>query len=70
MHDYDSGLDLDSFQVTADFAVDGVPAGRNLAARFKAKSQGVWELTLTKPLTTLPRGTLTVSVKDKRVISR
>jgi len=66
MHDYDTGLDMDSFQVTADFALDGVAAGQNLASKFKAKTQGIWELTLAKPLTELPKGKLTVSVKDRQ----
>jgi hypothetical protein len=66
MHDYDSGLDMTSFQVIADFAVDDVKAGDNLASKFKVKSPGVWELTLAKPVTNLARATLTVSVKDKQ----
>jgi hypothetical protein len=66
MHDYDTGLDMDSFQVVADFPLDGVPAGQNLASKFKTKTPGVWELTLAKPLTELPRGKLTVSVKDRQ----
>jgi hypothetical protein len=66
MHDYDSGLDLGSFQVVADFALDGIPAGQNLASRFKPKTPGVWELQLAKPLTALPKATLNVSVKDKQ----
>ncbi len=35
MHDYGTGLGLESFRVTADFPVDGVPAGENLAPRFQ-----------------------------------
>ena len=31
MHDYGSGLNADSFRVTADFALDGVAAGENFA---------------------------------------
>src|SRR5437588_11405951 len=50
MHDYNSGLDMDSFEVIADFKVNGVEPGKNLAALFKPKSQGVWELALTEPL--------------------
>jgi len=65
MHDYYTGLDLGAFRVTADFEVDGVPAGQNLSARFKAKSQGVWELKLSKPITKLAKGRLDVSVKDR-----
>jgi hypothetical protein len=66
MHDYDTGIDMDSFQVVADFALDGAAAGQNLASKFKAKTPGVWELTLAKPLTELPKGKLTVSVKDRQ----
>ena len=66
MHDYDTGLDLDSFEVVADFPIDGVAAGENLATKFKALPDARWELTLAKPLTDLPRGKLTVSVKDKQ----
>jgi hypothetical protein len=66
MYDYYTGLDRDSFQVAADFALDGVAAGQNLAPKFKSKTTGVWELTLAKPLTELPQGKLTVSVKDRQ----
>jgi hypothetical protein len=50
----------------ADFPLDGVAAGQNLASKFKAKSPGVWEWTLAKPLTDLSKGKLTVSVKDRQ----
>jgi hypothetical protein len=66
MHDYGSGLDLTRFEVTADFTLDGVPAGENLASKFKTKTQGVWEWTLAKPLTKLERGKLTISVADRQ----
>ena len=66
MHDYYTGLDMDSFQVVADFTLDGVAAGQNLASKFKAKSPGVWEWALARPLTELPKGKLTVSVKDRQ----
>ena len=66
MHDYGTGLDLSSFEVVADFAVDSVPAGENLVKKFKAKTNGVWELVLPKPSTALTKGKLTVSVKDKQ----
>jgi hypothetical protein len=66
MDDYYSGLDRDSFEVVADFPVDGVPAGRNLASKFKSVAKGVWELKLTKPISDLPRGKITVSVKDRQ----
>jgi hypothetical protein len=66
MHDYDSGLDIESFRVVADFAVDDVPAGENLAAKFKPASAGVWELKLAQPIRKLERGTLAVSVEDRQ----
>jgi hypothetical protein len=66
MHDYYSGLDMDSFAVIADFAVDSTPAGTNLASKFNVKTQGVWELKLAKPITNLARGKLTVTVKDRQ----
>jgi Hydrazine synthase alpha subunit middle domain len=66
MHDYYTGLDMDSFQVAADFPLDGAAAGQNLASKFNVKSPGVWELTLAKPLTELPKGKITVSVKDRQ----
>lgn len=66
MHDYYTGLDMDSFQVVADFSIDGSEAGQNFAPKFKAKLPGVWELKLSKPLTELPKGKLTVSVKDRQ----
>jgi hypothetical protein len=66
MHDYNTGLDMGSFSVTADFPIDGVQPGGNLAPKFKATSDGVWELLLTNPPTSLTRGKLTVSVRDRQ----
>src|SRR4051794_6609170 len=66
MHDHFTGLDLKSFRVVADFPLDGFAAGENLAARFKAKTEGVWELQLATPVASLARGTLTVEVKDRQ----
>ncbi len=66
MHDYDSGLDLDSFHASADFAVDGVAAGEELAGKFKPLSPGVWQYQLATPLTRLVKGKLTVSVRDRQ----
>jgi hypothetical protein len=66
MHDYNTGLDMTSFRVVADFASDGVAAGENLAARFKSVADGVHELKLARPITNLAAGMLTVSVKDRQ----
>jgi len=65
LHDYYTGIDPDSFVVTADFPVDGAQPGENLAARMKPKSAGVYELRLAKPIAQLDRAKLTVSVKDR-----
>jgi hypothetical protein len=66
MADAYTGLDMDSFQVVADFPINDVPAGTNLASKFSTKSQGVWELKLNSPLAALKKGKLTVSVKDRQ----
>jgi hypothetical protein len=65
MHDYGTGLDTASFAATADFAVNGLAAGTNLAPTFAALGGGVFELKLEKPLV-IERGVLTVSVKDRQ----
>jgi hypothetical protein len=66
MPDYGTGLDADSFSVIADFPIDGVTAGEDLAKQFKALPEDRWELRLRKPITELPKGRLTVSVKDRQ----
>lgn len=66
MHDYYSGIDEATFEVTADFAIDGIPAGENLAPRFASNDDGVFEWKLAAPLEDLPRGLLSVSVKDRQ----
>jgi hypothetical protein len=66
MHDYGTGIDPASFTVTADFPLDGVKPGENLATRFQEKSPGVRELKLSRPIRDLPRGTLSVAVRDRQ----
>jgi hypothetical protein len=66
MHDYFSGLDLDSFQVTADFALNGTPAGENLASKFQPAGEAVWERKLKAPVAELRQGVMTVSVKNRQ----
>jgi hypothetical protein len=66
MHDYGSGLDMDTFKVEADFAIDDMKAGEPLAKRFKPLSPGVWELKFAKPITELKAGWLYVSIADKQ----
>jgi hypothetical protein len=66
MYDYGSGLNPDSFHVVADFDINGIPAGKDLAAHFQAKSQGVWELKLAHPILQQARGKIVVSVQDRQ----
>lgn len=66
MADAGSGLNAESFRVVADFDLDGAKAGENLAVKFKPTTPGVWEWTLSKPVTELKAGKLTVSVADKQ----
>lgn len=66
MADAYSGLDMESFSVVADFPVNNIKPGVNLADKFAVKSQGVWELKLAEPLTSLPKGQVTVTVRDRQ----
>jgi hypothetical protein len=66
IHDAYSGIDPQSFEVIADFAVNGIPPGVNLAPKMKPKGPGIWELPLTTPLLDLPQGKLTVAVRDRQ----
>ena len=66
MDDCYSGLDMRSFSVIADFDIDNVKAGENLAFRFKQHQQGVWQWRLTTPIRKLDRGRLAVSIKDRQ----
>ena len=66
MADAYTGLDTESFQVVADFAIDGVAAGQDLAAKFQPLPDNRWELKLGTPIASLAKGKLTVSVKDRQ----
>ena len=65
-HDYYTGLDPASLTITADFPVNGLAPGENLAPKFQLLTQGVWELKLNSPPSNLPRAQLVVAVKDKQ----
>lgn len=62
--DYYSGLDSASYSVVADFVVNGIPAGTNLASQFQSVGDHIFALHLTQPLVNLGEGNLTVSVRD------
>ena len=57
---------MDSFQVTADFKVNGAEPGENLSPQFKFTGDGIWELKLTDAITSLHGGQLSVSIKDRQ----
>lgn len=63
MHDYDD-LDMNSFELRADFPVGGVAANQNLASKCRSVSPGVWELQIASPIV-VDRGKLTVAIKDR-----
>jgi hypothetical protein len=65
-HDYGSGLAAGSLSVTADFPIDDVPAGENLAERMNEVSPGVREYRLQTPVSRLDAGVLSVSVRDRQ----
>jgi hypothetical protein len=65
MHDQDTGLDEASFRVTSSIAIDGVPAGENLAARFQSTGDGVWEYRLREPVIASAAAVLDISVRDQ-----
>ena len=65
-HDYGSGLNPESFRAVADFELDGVSPGENLASRLKPASPGVWVWDLAKPVTELKAAKLIVSVADRQ----
>jgi hypothetical protein len=66
LHDYDTGIVMSSFAVTANFAIDDLPAGENLAKRFKEVNRGVHEYRLKQPIRSLPEGKLTVVIQDRQ----
>jgi hypothetical protein len=61
-----TGIDAGSLTVTADFEIDGIAAGANLAERFQPLPEGRWQWNLTQPITELDRATLTVSIRDRQ----
>ncbi len=64
MHDYETQLDLNRFQVWANFRVNGAPANVNLAPRFQRVERGVWELRLQPPISELKSGLIIATVAD------
>ena len=65
MHDYGTGLDLDSLRVTADFPIDGIAAGENLASRFEQLGRLALEAVAQEIDRQIAGGELTISIKDR-----
>ena len=59
-----SGIDINSLSVTADFEIDGYPAGENLNYLFSSANDGVYVYPLLEPLAEGFTGTLSISIKD------
>ncbi len=66
VHDYDTGVDPKSFEVKADFSINGRAPDVNLAEDFQSSGAGVWELKLSTPLAGVVNGRITVSVRDRQ----
>jgi hypothetical protein len=68
LHDYYSGLDMDSLRVEANVAVEGLAPGENLFKRlaFNETRQGVWQFALKQTLEVAAEIELTVSAKDRQ----
>jgi hypothetical protein len=66
MHDYDSGLDLDSFSVKADFQIDDFEPGMELASHFVELSQGVQWLKFGSEIRSLKLGRIVVTIRDRQ----
>jgi len=64
MHDYYTGLDLKTLNITANITIAGFNPGENLATQFKLTTQGVWEFPLPQPITNVTNAKLTVSIRD------
>jgi hypothetical protein len=59
-----SGISNGTLSVRADFAVNGLAPGAELASLGTISPEHIWTLALTPPLTSLPPGHLTATVSD------
>ena len=64
--DYYSGIEIDSFTVTTDIPVNGMPAGENLAPHFQRIDEGIYELKLNQPLRSPGEKSISVAIKDRQ----
>ncbi len=66
MADANSGLDLSTLSITADFQVEGRASGQELASLVVEEAPGVWVLPLTQELPQLAPGNLRIEVADQQ----
>ena len=64
--DAHSGVDWTTLSITADFAVNGRPAGAQLADLAAPIDDGIYALALSPPVAALADGTLNVAVADRQ----
>ncbi|MEZ5460466.1 MAG: hypothetical protein R3F00_01485 [Dokdonella sp.] len=64
--DADSGVDLTSLSVSADFVVNGRAPGTELADLAQAQGDGIWSIALLPPLQSAWDRHVTVSVRDQQ----
>jgi hypothetical protein len=61
-----TGIDINSFKLTADFDIGSYKAGDNLAGLFVEESTGIWEFTLKTAIEHLNEGVIKSEVKDNQ----
>ena len=66
MADGNSGLDLSTLTLTADFPVAGRPAGTELSDLAVSVGDGIWELALGGSLPALTRATVRLAIADQQ----
>ena len=66
LHDFNTGLDMASFSVIVDFAINGQPAGTELAGLFAETGDHIWTYTLQNAISQLNAGEITVRITDNQ----
>jgi hypothetical protein len=66
MHDAYTGLDQQTFHVSADQPIAGRAPGTDFSSQFREISPGVWSLSLGAQKPKFDACTLTVSVRDRQ----
>jgi len=64
LFDYYTGIDISSLSVKANFNVNGIAAGAELASDFSSQGDHIWKLDLNTPLQDTTGRSLDISIKD------